>query len=234
MNKIKNKDIQAVPTLLSLDTSTEACSVALQYQGQVTEAFETGIRHSEIILSMIEKILIDNGLVVSQLDCITFGRGPGMFTGLRIGAGVVQGIAFAADLPVLPVSSLAILAQGQKSNKVMTALDARMNQVYWGLFEKDNQGLARPCIDEQVISPEAIQLPESLGWSGAGSGWDQYGDMLVRVTGTHLDNWQANQFPCARHILPIANALYNSGKQVDADQAIPVYLRDNVAVKRSG
>jgi len=234
MNQIRIKNNKAVSTLLSLDTSTEACSVALQYQGQVTEEFETGIRHSEIILSMIEKILTDNGLVLSQLDCIAFGRGPGMFTGLRIGAGVVQGIAFAADLPVLPISSLAILAQGQKSNKIMAALDARMNQVYWGLFEKDNQGLARPCIDEQVISPEDVQLPESSGWSGAGSGWDQYSDSLVRVTGRHLDNWQSKQFPCARHIMPIANALYKSGKQVDADQAIPVYLRDNVAVKRSG
>ena len=221
MNKNKKNKDNVTPTLLALDTSTEACSVALLYQDQVTQEFATGIRHSEIILSMIEKILIDNGLVISRVDCISFGRGPGMFTGLRIGAGVVQGIAFAVDLPVLPISSLAILAQGQKAKKVMTALDARMNQVYWGMFEKDKQGLVRASIDEQVISPADVQLPESSGWFGAGSGWDQYSNTLVRVTGKHLDNWQAEQFPCARHIMPIANALYKSGKQVDANQAIP-------------
>ena len=234
MNINVNKVDETGPALLSLETSTEACSVALQYQGQVTEEFKTGIRHSEIILAMVEKILIDHGLVVSQIDCIAFGRGPGMFTGLRIGAGVVQGIAFAADLPVLPISSLAILAQGQKSNKIMAALDARMNQVYWGMFEKDTQGLVQACNDEQVVSPADVQIPASTGWFGAGSGWDQYGDTLVRITGTHLDNWQAKQFPRASHIMPIANALYKSGKQVNADRAIPVYLRDNVAVKRSG
>lgn len=233
MNKVTNKKGHSTPTLLALDTSTEACSVALLYQDQVTEEFATGVHHSEIILSMIEKILLESGLVISQMDCIAFGRGPGMFTGLRIGAGVVQGIAFAADLPVIPISSLAILAQGQQANKIMTAFDARMNQVYWGLFEKDKHGLMQACIDEQVVSPADVHVPQSAGWVGAGSGWDQYHEALTLVTNDAIADWQAQQFPHARHALPIACELFRTGKLLAADQALPVYLRDDVARKQA-
>lgn len=228
MNKKNNN-----PAILALDTSTEACSVALLYKDQVTEEFTTGIRHSEIILSMIEKILLQSDLVISQIDCIAFGRGPGMFTGLRIGAGVVQGVAFAADLPVIPISSLAILAQGQQENKIMAAFDARMNQVYWGLFEKDSHGLVRACGDEQVVAPVDVQVPDSAGWVGAGSGWDQYHEALSLSTKSAMESWRAEQFPKASDALPIASEIFAAGKMLAAEQAIPVYLRDDIARKKA-
>lgn len=221
-----------MPTILTMDTSTEACSVALLHEGNVSEKFETGVRHSEIILSMIENVLADNELAITQIDCIAFGRGPGMFTGLRIGAGVVQGIAFGADLPVIPVSSLAILAQGQKENKIMAAIDARMNQVYWNTFERNEQGLMQACGEEQVVTPADITSPQSSDWVGAGSGWDQYHDELKAVLENFLENWQPEQYPTAVHALPFAVDLFKAGKALPAEQAVPVYLRDDVARKK--
>src|SRR5258707_1196536 len=118
--------------LLALETSTEACSVALSLDGAVVERFELGQRHGERLLPMVQEILSESGVALTQLDALAFGRGPGSFTSLRIGAGVTQGLAFGADLPVVPVSSLAVLAQGENAAKILAAFDARMRQVYWG------------------------------------------------------------------------------------------------------
>ena len=111
--------------LLALDTATEACSVALVFDNSVIEQQLPGRQHAERILSMIDTVMAEAECRPSELDAIAFGRGPGMFTGLRIGAGVVQGIAFTADIPVVAVSSLAVLAQGQSSDQVLAMLDRK-------------------------------------------------------------------------------------------------------------
>jgi len=226
--------VKSKPTILALDTSTDACSVALLHNENVSEEFTAGIRHSDIILSMIEKVLGEAGVSVSQLDCIAFGRGPGMFTGLRIGAGVVQGVAFASDTPVIPVSSLAILAQGQDTKKIMVAVDARMNQVYWGLFVKNEQGLVQPQMEELVVAPTNVTIPGTEGWMGAGSGWDRYHKMLTEATNDKISGWQAGQYPRASAALFLALDRFQSGDFLAATKAIPVYVRDNVARKHSG
>jgi tRNA threonylcarbamoyladenosine biosynthesis protein TsaB len=220
--------------LLAFDTATDVCTAALSLDGQVLERFERRSQHSEHLLAMIEELLAEAGIRLQQLDVIAFGRGPGSFTGLRIGAGVAQGLAFACDLPVLPVSSLAALAQGVDAGQVLAALDARMQQVYWGVYTRNAQGLVVPRLSDVVINPEAVTPPEGQGWIGAGSGWDAYGDMLASRSGSALARWLPDVVPQARYLAVLAAAAFRDGLAVPADQAQPVYVRDDVAVKRRG
>lgn len=219
--------------LLALDTATEACTVALWADGAVIERFEVGGQHSERILPMVQEVLAEAGLTLTQLDAIAFGRGPGSFTGLRIGAGVTQGLAFGADLPVVPVSSLAALAQGLDAPKVLAAFDARMQQVYWGAYVRNAQGLMGLQGGEIVIAPKDVPLPDDAGWTGAGSGWDQYAGELSLRLGDKITEWCRQCFPRARHVAELGAAAFQAGQAVPPEQALPVYVRDEVAVKQS-
>jgi tRNA threonylcarbamoyladenosine biosynthesis protein TsaB len=216
--------------LLALDTSTEACTVALWQDGAVCERFELGRRHAERILPMVEEVLAEAGLGLKQLDAIAFGRGPGSFTGLRIGAGVAQGLAYGAGLPVVPVSSLAALAQGVETPKVLAAFDARMNQVYWGAYVRNAHGLVELVNKEAVIVPNEVPIPDGEGWVGAGNGWDQYGEVLRLRLGDRVASWRSG-YPHACDVVTLGAAALESGRAVPPEQAIPVYLRDEVAAK---
>lgn len=218
--------------ILALDASTEACSVALWTDGEVRERFETGSRHSERILPMVQEMLAEGGQVLTQLDAIAFGRGPGSFTGLRICAGVVQGLAFGAELPVVPVSSLAALAQGVDAARVLAAFDARMQQVYWGAYVRNVQGMAELIGEEEVLAPSQVPVPEDAGWVGAGNGWDQYAAVLAARLKNRVAAWRAQCFPRARFVAQLGAYLYEKGTALTPEQALPVYLRDDVAVKQ--
>lgn len=217
--------------LLALDTSTEACSVAVWMDGHIHERFDLGQHHSELILTMVQQVLAEAGLTLKQLDAIAFSRGPGSFTSLRIGAGVVQGLAFGANLPVIPVSSLAVLAQGVDAPKVLAAFDARMNQVYWGAFARNEKGLVELQGQEIVIAPAVVPMPEGSGWIGAGSGWDQYAAVLTVHLGSHMSESRKQVSPKARHVAELGLGLFKAGQTVSAEQALPVYVRDEVAAK---
>jgi tRNA threonylcarbamoyladenosine biosynthesis protein TsaB len=217
--------------LIALDTSTEMCTVAIYQDGATIERNEPGNRHSERILPMVMELLAESGLVLAQLDAIAFGRGPGSFTGLRIGAGVTQGLAFGADLPVVPVSSLAVLAQGIDAHQVLAALDARMNQVYWGAHVRNASGLMELTGTEIVAAPQDLPQPEGQGWTGAGSGWDQYLPLLTQRLGPAVSDWRPKRHPLASDLAMLAAAELRAGRSVPAEQALPVYIRDNVAEK---
>jgi|MudIll2142460700_1097286.scaffolds.fasta_scaffold00066_13 tRNA threonylcarbamoyladenosine biosynthesis protein TsaB len=217
--------------LLALDTATEACTVALGIDGRVLERFERRSQHSEHLLPMIDALLAEAQLALGQLDAIAFGRGPGSFTGLRIGAGVAQGLAFGAELPVVPVSSLATLAQGQAADRVLAAFDARMQQVYWGAYRRSGDGVMEPDGSEQVLAPAAVPHPEGEGWAGAGSGWDAYAAVLEGRLGSHLARWVPAQLPHARDMLPLAVHALRAGRALSAEQALPLYIRDDVAAR---
>jgi tRNA threonylcarbamoyladenosine biosynthesis protein TsaB len=219
--------------LLGIDTSTEACTAALLTDGTVIERFEM-VRHghSERLLPMVESVLREAGMALEQCDAVAFGRGPGSFTALRIGVAAVQGLAFGAGLPVISVSSLAALAQGQDAaQRVIAAVDARMDQVYWGCFERAEDGVMRPAGEEHVSSPAAVELPEGQAWLGAGSGWDRYADRLLVVLDGRVQGWRPEQFPHAGALLRLAALDYAQGKVLDAAAALPRYLRDDVARK---
>lgn len=222
--------------LLALDTSTEACSVALYLQGQTFALDEVcPQQHSKRILPMVEQLLAEAGLSLNQLDGIVFGRGPGSFTGVRIGVGVTQGLAFGADLPVFGVSTLAAMAQAAyrvyHANQVVAAIDARMAEVYIAAFAADSHGLMQPMAAEQAIKPELLSpfLLQGTVW-GAGTGWQTYSAQLLNSQSVKIA--QDILYPSAQDMLPFGMAAFTAGHFVAAEQAEPVYVRDEVTWKK--
>lgn len=222
--------------LLAIETATDACSAALYLDGVLSERYVLAPReHARLILPMVDELLREADLSPGVLDAVAFGRGPGAFTGLRIAAGVAQGIAFGADLPVVAVSSLAALAQGlcreRGAARVLAAVDARIGEVYWGIYEADAARLMVLRGEEQVILPGEVALPEGGGWHGAGSAWEVYGDILRARLSGRLAGIDAARHPRAHDVALLAVAAYRRGEAVSAELAAPVYLRDEVAVK---
>ena len=220
--------------ILAIDTSTEACSVALAIDDNVNERFElVQQRHSECLLPMVQALLAEASLGLSQLDAIAFSRGPGSFTGLRIGAGVTQGLAFGADLPVVAISSLAALAQGQNMQKILAAFDARMGQVYYGAYRRNAQGLVELWGTESVVAPDAVSLPmdSDSDWVGAGNGWDQYTEQLLTGLKDRVKTWLPQCYPHAKDIITLAKDSVARRDVIAPQAAIPVYVRDDVAKK---
>jgi len=172
-------------------------------------------------------------VALNALDAIAFGRGPGAFTGVRIAIGVVQGLAFALERPVLPVSNLAALAQGALREhgvqQVAAAIDARMDEVYWGCY-KAEAGEMRLQGLEAVLPPERVALPEgsSGDWYGAGTGWGYAERLAVQVSASN-----PAALPNALDILSLARFAWARGEAITAEQAQPVYLRDNVATPKA-
>jgi tRNA threonylcarbamoyladenosine biosynthesis protein TsaB len=217
--------------LLAIETSTEACSAAIEFDGDRRQLYEIAPRrHAELILPMVDSLLSEADIPLQALDGLAFGRGPGAFTGVRIAAGVIQGLAYAADLPVAPVSTLASMAQGisDRSSKIACSIDARMGEVYWGLYKQDSNKCMQIQGQESVCRPDAVDLPDSNEWYGAGSGWDTYANELGNQFGGKLLGKDSSIYPTADGILTLALAIFKNGGTVDAAEALPVYLRDKV------
>ncbi len=219
--------------LLAIETATEACSAALSIDGEIHERFQVAPReHSRLVLPMLDELLAEAGVTLKALDALAFGRGPGSFTGVRIAVSMIQGIALGADLPVVPVSSLAALAQGMlrtdAERQVLAAIDARMEEVYWGAYRADTDGIMRPSGKEQVLRPQDVLLPEGDGWIGAGTGWQTYGAQLSERLGKQVERWRGERYPSAADVAVLAAAGFDEGQAVSAEEALPVYLRDKV------
>jgi tRNA threonylcarbamoyladenosine biosynthesis protein TsaB len=219
--------------LLAIDSSGDACSAALLLDGRIEQVLETAPRrHGELILGMMQQLLDVGGIGLAELDAIAFGRGPGSFTGVRIAVAVAQGAAFGAGLPLVPVSTLAAIAQGQfrrgGQRRLLVALDARMGEVYWGCFEIDRQGLALSCCNERVCSPADVEAPAGGGWIGVGPGWAAHGDSLFARTGVAADVRAGDAICEARDLAVLGAAELEAGRKVPPELAAPVYLRDRV------
>jgi len=220
--------------LIALETATEGCSAALFIEGDVAERFELAPRrHTELILPMVEALLADAGLQMQDLDAVAFGRGPGSFTGVRIATAVAQGLAFGADLPLVPVSTLAALAQGAVTAAdgadILAVIDARMNEVYVGQFTVNAEGLVEQVIEERVCAAEQVTLAGRSPVLGVGSGFGSYGETLAAVLSERLISVQPAALPRAADVVRLAVAQFRAGQMVSPEQALPVYLRDNVA-----
>ncbi len=218
--------------ILALDTATEACSVALGIGDRVIERYvEIERGHAEQILPMIDAVLAEGGLTLRQLDALAFGRGPGGFTGVRLAASVAQGLAFGAELGVVPVSDLAAVAQralqlDPEARRVLVVNDARMREVYWAEFDAGIELLG----DERVDSPANVVISDQVGtnWVAAGRGLVAWPDLArrCRAAGATL---QPDLLPRAAEILALARPRVAARQLLDPTDALPVYVRERVA-----
>lgn len=224
--------------LLAIETSSDLCSVALHIDGMVTERVEDAAQqHARVLLPMIDDLLGDSGLKPIDLDGLVFGQGPGSFTGVRIAAATVQGIALACGIPVVGISTLEAIAyrswREHDLHHCISLIDARMQQVYMGTYQLDAAGFAQLIDVESVLDPAQVsaprQSPEDDRWHLAGSGAAAYASEFEAMGFVMLPEAGALQ-PLASDLLSLAIKRFERGETVDAAQALPVYLRDKVAL----
>jgi tRNA threonylcarbamoyladenosine biosynthesis protein TsaB len=218
--------------ILAIDTATEGCSVSLGIGDRSIDRYvELERGHAEQLLPMVDSVLAEGGIALSALDAIAFGRGPGGFTGVRLAASVAQGLAFGAQVGVVPISDLAAVAQrvvqqDSTIRRVLVANDARMKEVYWALFEVDG-GLTSGA--EHVSAPGDVLLPLDQGgiWAAAGRGLLAWPDLAerCRVAGAQL---HVDLLPRASEVLALARLAAAAGQILDPADALPVYVRDRV------
>ena len=224
--------------ILALDTATEALSVSLAFidqtgDRQIDRYVELDRGHAEHLLPMVEAVLAEAGIALTALDAIAFGRGPGGFTGVRLAASVAQGLAFGADVGVVPVSDLAAVAQRVARlepgiGEVLVANDARMREIYWARYAISPLLISLQG-EEQVGAPGAVTIPTGLvSWAAAGRGLRAWPDLAQRCreAGAVL---HPDLLPRASEVLELARPLVAAGQLLDATQALPVYVRDRVA-----
>jgi tRNA threonylcarbamoyladenosine biosynthesis protein TsaB len=230
--------------LLAIDTSTEACSVALWIDGEVRECFEIAPRrHTELVLPWADELLAQAGLAKSQLDAIAVGRGPGAFTGVRLAVALAQGMALALDIPVVPVSTLATLAMqvhfspspalagegwGEGAG-ILVAIDARMGEIYFGAFRRDSNDVHSLC-NEWIATADDPQLSIAGDWHGFGTGFTAADGRLIATLGAALKSCDPMALPHAADVARLAALAFARGEAIAADQLEPAYLRDKVAL----
>lgn len=230
--------------LLAIETSTEACSVALLVgtgpDRRVLQRHEIAPRrHTELVLPWIDQLLAEAGLAKNQLDAIAVGRGPGAFTGVRLAIALVQGMALALDRPVLPISTLAALAlqanafaeeAGEGGTRIIAAIDARMGEVYLGSFTGDADGLVTACGDETLGAPETVALPDAGNCIGLGTGFSASASVLQARMAARLLRCDAAALPRAADVARLAGRNFAAGLAIAPDRLEPAYLRDKVAL----
>ena len=223
--------------LLAIETSADFCSVAAARGDAAFSRHErAGQRHGELAIPMIDAVLAEAGLALADLDGIAYGAGPGAFTGLRIACGVTQGLALARGLPVVGVGTLLALAEEAAGDAaeaaVVACIDARMREVYHAAYRRA-RGEWREIAAPGLHRPDAVPLPHGEGWAGAGSGFGAYREALERRHAGRLGDIRPDVAPTARAVLRLAAREFAAGRGADAATAVPVYLRDKVALKTS-
>ncbi|MFT7683173.1 MAG: tRNA threonylcarbamoyladenosine biosynthesis protein TsaB [Moritella dasanensis] len=226
--------------ILALDTSTENCSAALSINGEIlVREFESPREHTKRILPMVDSLLSEAGIKLTDLDALAFGRGPGSFTGVRIGTGIAQGLAFGSDLPMLPISTLAAMAQGahrlHNATDVLPAIDARMGEIYFAQYKLNESGVMTLVGNEMVITADELVAnfnQSEQAFYTLGTGWATYAEQLAALNVANLTACEGIQFPTSHDMLAIAAADFANGKAVTVEEAMPVYVRDTVTWKK--
>jgi tRNA threonylcarbamoyladenosine biosynthesis protein TsaB len=222
--------------LLAIETATEACSVALIHGDEVIARSELAPRrHAERVLPMADELLAEAGIGRHALDVIAVGRGPGAFTGVRLAVSLAQGMALALDLPVVTVSSLAALAleapdDGDDDTAILAVIDARMGEIYAASYRRDGAGGLAALDHERVCTAAALLLPEAATWQVVGSGWATYEAVLRERLGQAPRFADGNRYPQALHVAELAAREFKAGRAQPPELALPVYLRDKVAL----
>src|SRR5712672_270607 len=219
--------------LLAIDTSTDFCSVAASRGEALVSRHEpAGRRQAERILDMVGEVLAEAQLEIAQIHGIAYGAGPGSFTGLRIAAGVTQGLALARGIGVVGVGTLLALAEEAAADRVIACLDAHMGEVYHAAYRRDGAGWEEVSVPG-LYKPEAVPLAPGRGWLGCGDGFAAYRERLGARLGESISAIRPETAPTARAVLKLAAPRFAAGDAKDAAEAVPVYLRDKVALKTS-
>lgn len=224
--------------ILAFETATEACSVALWLDGELHERHAIAPRqHAQLVLVWADALLAEAGIARSALDAIAVGRGPGAFTGVRLAIATAQGIALALDLPVLPVSTLAVLAQGapiSNDRPIIAAIDARMGEVYLGTFERGADGLVHATAAEWLGVPadagQGMANAFGTGAFGVGTGFAAEAGALATRLGLPPAAVDATALPHAGDCARLAAVAFARGEGMPAEQLEPAYLRNQVAL----
>lgn len=220
-------------TILAIETSSETASAALIHGANTFQCHTDGVmNHSQSILPMVQKLLHQAGIALSDCDALAFGSGPGSFTGVRTACGVVQGLAFGADLPVIPIVTLLALAQScmesSGATNVLTALDARMGEVYWAQYRYDPTTGSWHTVIAPTLSAPALVVPSSAeGLALAGNGFAAYAGQFV-LAAAMLEQAH-NTVPAADAVARLAQAEFSAGRTLPALAAQPLYLRNKIA-----
>jgi len=224
--------------ILSVETSTESCSTAIYTADKVYVRHQiSNQEHSNLVLHMLDELFVESSFTLNDMDALSFGVGPGGFTGLRIAAGVIQGLSFAANKPVVPISTLQALAQLAYRRfgytDVFSALDARMQQIYYGFFKLDTAEIMQPCMPEKVACPKDLKLllPEykTQVWHGVGTGANLYHKEL-EISMPYIILESTLLYPSALEIARLASKIFVKQGGVKPEQALPVYIRNDVAI----
>lgn len=216
--------------IVAIDCSTEWLSVALG-DGALLRERREHVRqsHSERALPLLSVLLADAGWSLDDVEGIAFGAGPGSFTGVRIACGVAQGLAFARSLPVVPVATLCAIADEafavHGATRVVACMDARMREVYVARYERHGDGW-REAEAPRVVKPDAL-TPPAGAWFGAGDGFAAYPGLATRLA---LASHDAQLLPTASAIVRLALPRFEAGETVEAERALPLYVRHRVAL----
>ena len=217
--------------LLAIDTATERCSVAARINDMWFErTLDTPRGHADIVLTMVDEVLHESRIALHELDGIAYGRGPGAFTGVRIAIGVVQGIAFGANLKTFGISNLAAVAQqvAEPGRKILVCMDARMKEIYWGEFRCDSSGLVEASGIERLSSPDTIEANDvDVLVGSAAAAYPALAARFAAVT-------QIAALPRAKEIAMLAEREFGAGRGQSAFDVQPVYLRDQVTFVKTG
>lgn len=222
--------------ILAVDTATEACSAALLSGGQFYCRFEVAPRrHNLLIFEMCRDILSEAAVDISELKALVFGRGPGSFTGVRIATSLVQGIAYGRAIPVVPISDLQAVAQQafehSGCHQIFVAMDARMEEVYYGYFQKGADDLVEATSEEGVLPPQQLPVLNTFNGVGAGTAWTSYQKIIRAIFGERLTDWHGPALPEAETLLKLALPRIAAGDTISVVSALPTYLRNKVVKK---
>lgn len=225
--------------ILAIETATNACSCAINIDGVISEKFVLAPqRHADLMLPMIDQLLAETSVALSAIDAIAFGAGPGGFMGVRIATGIAQGLGYALDRPLIPISTLQCLAQvGYQTTKnphILAGWDAKMAAIYWGVYQLNAQGLMQPLVADCLTFPAEVKLPaDHQQWLAVGNAWLVYQQELPWSFASTVVETRADLHPHAGAMALLAADKYGRGEMIAAEQAEPTYLRDEVAKKAS-
>lgn len=217
--------------ILALETSSAACSVALYLDGKIFSLHRVApMQQTHLLLPMIDELLTRENVTLADLDAIAYGTGPGSFTGMRIASSTTQGLAFAVNLPVIPVSSLAAIAQAahetMQNQAYLVAVDARMGQIYWACYLATDAGCVTLAGEEALCSPTNVTVVERklYEYAGIGDGWQPYRETLCQALGFTPVVIHHAQLPTAEAVLKLSLNIFKQNTPLSATEALPSYL----------